>query len=117
MLPRSPKLLEDIADACGRIAEITSGITPADFARDWRIHQVVERNIEIIGEALLRMERADFSTASRITDYRQVIGLRNRLVHGYDDIDRQRVWEILQRSLPILERDVRALLDEAMRGE
>lgn len=72
----------------------------------------IERNFEIIGEALLRLERTDPATAARIPDYRAVIGLRNRLAHGYDSINSERVWEIVQDFLPNLRSEVDQLLRE-----
>jgi uncharacterized protein with HEPN domain len=74
---------------------------------------LVERNFQIIGEALRRLERSDPTTAARISDYRAVIGLRNRLVHNYDDIDNEEVWQIIQHFLPILRRETELLVQEA----
>ena len=110
MHPKSPKWLDDLVDACAYIVEKTTGTDEAAFVADRSLRQVVECNFEIIGEALLRLERTDPTTTARISDYRQVIGLRNRLVHGYDDVDYQRVWDIIQHALPILEREAKLLL-------
>jgi uncharacterized protein YutE (UPF0331/DUF86 family) len=57
------------------------------YSSNAKLHAEVERPFEIIGEALLRLERSDPAVATRISDYRRVIGFRNRLAHGYDDID------------------------------
>ena len=87
MKPSTPaKWLDDIRDACGFIIELTANRTGEEFASDRLFRQGVERNIEIIGEALLRVERSDSTLASQISDIRSIIGLRNRLAHGYDDI-------------------------------
>ena len=117
MDPKSPKLLDDIADACGFIVEITSNRTEAQYASDRLRSQSVERNFEILGEALRCLERTDDpTTAARISGYRAVIGLQNRLVHGYIDIDDVRVWEIDRHYLPVLRREVLVSLAEADRG-
>jgi uncharacterized protein with HEPN domain len=113
MHPKSPKLLDDIADASSFVAEITANATLAEFIADRRLRQVVERNFEIIGEALSRLGRTDPDTMARISDCRDIIGLRNVLIHNYDEIDRQRVWRIIKESLPILQREVTLLLEEA----
>jgi uncharacterized protein with HEPN domain len=91
MHPKSPKWLDDIADACAFVLEITANVTVVDYASDRRLRQAAERNFQIIGEALRRLERTDPASAARIPDYRAVIGLRNRLVHNYDDIDNEEV--------------------------
>jgi uncharacterized protein with HEPN domain len=50
---------------------------------------------------------------ARISDHRDIIGLRNVIIHNYDDIDRQRIWRIVQDARPILQREVTVLLAEA----
>src|SRR5688572_2399150 len=113
MHPKSPKWLDDMADACAFVLEITANVTMLDYASDRSLRQTVERNFQIIGEALRRLERSDPTTAARISDYRAVIGLRNRLVHNYDDIDNEEVWQIIQHFLPILRRETELLVQEA----
>jgi len=83
------------------------------YLRDRRMRQVVERNLEIIGEALFRLRKTDPVTAASITDVHQIIGLRNRLAHGYDqEIDDAIVWRAVQESLPVLRADAEMLLPE-----
>lgn len=113
MHPKSPKWLDDIAHSCTYIAEATGGASEVDYRRNRPMRQIVERNFEIIGEALLRLERTDPETASRISDYREIIGFRNRLAHNYDDIDNPQVWDIIQNFLPNLRAEVEVLLEEA----
>jgi uncharacterized protein with HEPN domain len=86
------------------------------YASDRRLRQTVERNFRIIGEALRRLERTDPASAARIADYRAVIGLRNRLVHNYVDIDNEEVWDIIQQFLPVLRRETELLVQEAEDG-
>ena len=113
MDPRSPRLLEDIAAACAFVVASTANVAAADYAANQLLRQAMERNFEIMGEALVRLERIDPQTAARISDYRSVVGLRNRLIHGYDRINQARVWEIIQAFLPVLHRQVEGLLREA----
>jgi uncharacterized protein with HEPN domain len=75
------------------------------------LRAAVERS-EVIGEALLRLERHDPVLAARITDYRRIIGFRNRLAHKYDDTDHDQVWEIISDYVPILKAESIALLTE-----
>ncbi|HEX5165898.1 MAG TPA: HepT-like ribonuclease domain-containing protein [Thermomicrobiales bacterium] len=115
MQPRSLKSVEDIANACSNIVEWTVGGSLAQHESDSKLRAAVERTFEIIGEALLRLERNDPTLVARITDYRRVIGFRNRLAHGYDDIDDSQVWDIIQTSLPVLRQDIDTILAEIER--
>ena len=117
MDPKSPRWLDHIAEAGEFIIEMTADATAEQFMADRQLRLAVERSFEIIGEALRRLERSDPPTASRIAGYRFAIDFRNRLVHGYDDIDHLYVWLAIRESLPGLLADVAKLLDEADRDE
>jgi len=114
MHPRSPKLLEDnIRDAAAFIVEVTAGRQLADYSADRLLRQAVERNFEIIGEAIKRLAHHDPATASRIDAYAQIIAFRNVLIHGYDLVDHALVWNAIERQLPALQRDVESLLGQS----
>lgn len=113
MHPKSPKWLDDVATAGAHIVEWTAGLSRAEYEANAFLRAAVERQFEIVGEALLRLERTDPDTASRIDGYRKIIGFRNRIAHGYDTVDNAQVWEIIQRLLPVLRAEVGELLREA----
>jgi uncharacterized protein with HEPN domain len=113
MQPKTPKLLDDIRDAAAFIREVTAGKTLDAYCADRLLRQAVERNFEILGEAVGRLARADPETAARIGDYPQIIAFRNVLIHGYDLVDAAQVWSVITRDLPILEQQVLQLLREA----
>lgn len=77
------------------------------------LRAAVERQFEIIGEALSKLAKGHDDIASRVTDYRRIIAFRNILIHGYADVDDRLVWDIVVTKLPALRQDVRALLDSA----
>lgn len=110
MQPQSPKLLEDIRDAAGFIQEVANGKSLADYDADRLLRQAIERNFEIIGEAIKRLAQYDAETAARIDDYRQIIAFRNVLIHGYDLVDHALVWSVIESQIPTLLRDVETLL-------
>jgi len=56
------------------------------------------------------LEKVEVSLTNQITDYRKIIGFRNVLVHGYEMIDDQIVWETIQQYLPVLKGQVESLL-------
>ena len=110
MQPRSPKLLEDIRDAASFVKEVTAGIEFEKFQQDRLLRQAVERNFEILGEAVRRLDKEDPATAGRIADHRHIIAFRNVLIHGYDVVEPAIVWSAIRDDLEPLLRDVEALL-------
>ena len=110
MLPKSAKYLEDIRDAAEFIEHACRGKTLDEFRADRLLRQAVERNFEIIGEAVNRLTRTDPKVAGSIPFGSQIVSFRNLLIHGYDLIDDGRVWETIQGDVPRLNEQVRALL-------
>jgi len=112
MHPKSPKLLEDIRAAAEYVLEATREETLEAYERNRTLRFAVERNFEIIGEALNRLRKIDEATTDRIPDWAQVVAFRNLLIHGYDVIDHSRVWTVIVNDLPRL-----YLLNEAVGDE
>ena len=110
MHARSPKLLEDIRDAAAFVLEVTQGRTLPQYSADRLLRQAVERNFEIIGEAVKRLAQVDPECAEGIAQYPQIIAFRNILIHGYDLVDHALVWSTVQTQLPALLREVMTLL-------
>ena len=110
MQPKTPKLLDDIRDAAAFIREAVWGKTLADYHGDRILRQAIERNFEIIGEAMKRLAQHDPETVARIGDHRQIIAFRNVLIHGYDLVDHQLVWSTIEHQVPALLRDIGVLL-------
>ena len=106
------KYLFDIRQACDLLLQFTKNKSLADYSADPLLRSAVERQFEILGEALNQLMRLHPSYASRITDARRIIAFRNRLNHGYDSIADDIVWGVLETNLPVLRREVAALLDE-----
>lgn len=112
MRVEAKKYLYDIQQAAELITSFTAGKTLADYEGDALLRSAVERQFEIIGEALARLARLDETSAARIADYRRIIAFRNILIHGYAEIDHRIVWDIVESKLPTLRREVSALLEE-----
>jgi len=103
--------LFDILDA---IAEIESFFAdrPKEFAQykaDLRTKRAVERNIEIIGEAMSRILKQNKGLA--ITNSRKIVEVRNRIIHGYDSVSDELIWGIVVRHIPILKFEIEILLN------
>jgi len=113
MHPRAPKLLEDIRDAASFVRHSVQGLTQVEYEANRMLRQAVERNFEIIGEALNRLSQVDDQTTSRVGPVGEVKAFRNILVHAYDGIDHTIVWDVIENKLPPLLKNVERLLDEA----
>ena len=74
-----------------------------------QFRRAIEREFEIIGEALGRLRQTDESTAARISGLPRIVAFRNRIIHGYDAIDDATVWGIAIDHLPALMAEVEAL--------
>ena len=108
---RDPKvLLWDAHEAAEVIAAVTAGKAFDEFAGDIVLRSAVERQFEIIGEALAQLARVDAPTAQKIPDLREIIAFRNLLIHGYAVVDHARVWRVIHDNLPPLRATLATLL-------
>ena len=78
------------------------------YKNDLKTKRAVERNLEIIGEAIKRIRDKD--SQFEISYLRKIIGLRNRITHGYDVISDELIWGIIINDLPKLKTEVSILL-------
>jgi uncharacterized protein with HEPN domain len=104
------KLLEDIRQASERILEFTENKALSDYTADALLRSGVERQFEIIGEALNRLAKAEPDLADQISHCKRVISFRNILIHGYDIVEDPIVWDVTVNDLPALHEQVRVLL-------
>lgn len=74
------------------------------------LRSAVERQYEIIGEALNRLRRHDPVTAALISECDRIIAFRNVLAHGYDAVDDRISWDIVENKLPVLRDEVARLI-------
>lgn len=107
------KYLYDIQQAASRIADFTSGKQLEDYRSDAMLRSAVERQFEIIGEALAQLAKLDATIVARISEQRRIIAFRNILIHGYAEVDDRLVWDIVQAKLPVLRREIEAMLESA----
>lgn len=104
------KYLYDIQQAARTLSEFVEGRDWDDYRRDAMLRAAVERQFEIIGEALAQLAKRDEGVAARIGEHRRIIAFRNILIHGYADVDDRLVWDMVQTRLPVLRQQVDALL-------
>jgi uncharacterized protein with HEPN domain len=104
--------LYDILNAIMEIDSFFIDI-PKEFStykNDIRTRRAIERNIEIIGEALSRIISKE--TSLNISNARKIVDTRNRIIHGYDSVSDEIIWGIVINHIPILQTEVKNLLEE-----
>ena len=79
------------------------------YKNDLKTKRAVERNIEIIGEAMNRVLKADETIV--ISNSRKIVDVRNRIIHGYDSVSDDVIWGIVIRNLPLLKEEIEVLLE------
>lgn len=104
--------LYDIVQACAVIVKCTEGRAMAYYLADEVAKSAVERKFEVIGEAMKNVLEAEPDLESRIPDARKAIQYRNFLIHAYDLVEHEKVWEIATTDIPKLAAAVSALLQE-----
>lgn len=97
---RLPKHLHDALTACERAQEFCSGLTFADYARNRMAQSAVERQLEILGEAFRRALDEEPELRQRITGAALAVSLRNRIIHGYDTVEHEILFDTVLRDLP-----------------
>jgi uncharacterized protein with HEPN domain len=107
------KCLEDVRQAAELIFQFSAEKSFAEYDDDALLRSAIERQFEIIGEALSRLAKVDPGVIVGLPDTARVVAFRNILVHGYDVVDNHVVWDIIQRYLPPLHERVQTLLNEA----
>ncbi|WP_247234596.1 DUF86 domain-containing protein [Telluribacter sp. SYSU D00476] len=80
------------------------------FKEDLKTKRAIERNLEIIGEAMSRILKKDPEV--KFTDSRKIVETRNRIIHGYDSVSDEIIWSIITTNLPKLREEVERFLDE-----
>lgn len=110
--PETLKYLYDIAEACRLLGQFTTGKSLADYEADALLRSAVERQFEIVGEALRLAIREEPGIADLISNSGRIIAFRNRLIHGYAAVLSDVVWGILEANLPVLRAEVAKLLAE-----
>jgi len=101
--------LRHILDAAERIEEYLKGADQAAFLSNRMLQDAVIRNLEVIGEACANLS-AGVTGANTDIPWNKASGIRNRLVHGYFDVDLKVVWRTARDSLPAFARQISSLL-------
>ena len=111
MKDETRKNLFDILHAAEEIRGFTDGMNFEAYRDSPVTQRAVERDFEIIGEALSRIRKVDEDALKAVSEHHRIIGFRNILIHGYDMVDDMIVWNAIEAHLLVLMEEVRTLLD------
>ena len=104
-----PELLSDVLEAIRRIEAYTKSVTYEGFLRDMQVQDAVVRNLEIIGEAVKKLDR-EFKKQHQEIDWKKIAGLRDRVIHDYFGVNWDIVWDVVRNKAPELKRQLERLL-------
>ena len=107
-------LLSDIVRSIDEINEFSDGLTVEDFKlylSNKMMRRAIERDLIIIGEAMHDIVKVDHTRVMRIKNSRRVVELRNDVVHSYDDLANEKIWNFIWKELPYLRKEVSHVLD------
>ncbi|MCU0507144.1 MAG: DUF86 domain-containing protein [Anaerolineae bacterium] len=108
-MSRDEVVLLDIANACENIAEFIREMDSAEFFDDIKTQSAVMHQILVIGEAVKRLS-PEFRQFHAEIPWKDMAGMRDRLIHDYDNVDLDRVWDTVTESLPALLKQIRPFI-------
>jgi uncharacterized protein with HEPN domain len=101
--------LRDIREAIDRIETYVMGMTDTEFMADYKTQDAVVRNLEIIGEATKNLSE-DLRTKHPEIPWKNISGVRDRLIHHYFGVNLDIVWEIVTLELPLLKPKIEEII-------
>ena len=103
--------LRDVLTAGRAVGRFAQGWDLAAYQADEMLRADVERKLEVIGEAFTKLADDEPDWIEKFPDLRKIVGLRNRIIHGYDTVDDEIIWDVVQNKLPALCRQVETFLN------
>lgn len=105
MTEKEKKFLSDITNSIELIENFVTGINSfGEYSKDLKTKGAVERHLGIIGEAVNKFLKE--SNSNELKNASQIVSLRNRLIHSYDNIDDSIIWSIITRHLKSLKKEI-----------
>lgn len=105
------EFLKHIADECAYLASISKGLTKDAFLDDETLKRAVVRSLEIIGEATKKIP-ADFKVRWSAIQWKNMAGMRDRLIHDYMGVNYSIIWDVLTNKIPELHSQIRIVIAE-----
>jgi uncharacterized protein with HEPN domain len=83
-----------------------------EYKENVMLKRAVERDLEIVGEAINRIIKSDENFIDQISNARSIVGLRNQVIHAYDNISDENIWSVLITHLPKLKKEIDDLIEK-----
>lgn len=111
------KYLEDVLTACKEVSSFFENQPKLfeNFKDDTLRQRAVERNVEIMGEAINQMLKRNPDVA--LTNAKAIVSTRNRVIHGYDSVTPEFLWSLIIKHIPLLQQEVETLLQNNCKTE
>lgn len=103
--------LNDILQSVYQIEKYNQGLAKNDFFGNLQLQDAIFRRLEIIGEAARYIPNSDRKKYPEIP-WQEIIGTRDKLIHGYFGVDLDLVWEIIERDLPDLKKKIKDIIEK-----
>ncbi|OGF20818.1 hypothetical protein A2316_01790 [Candidatus Falkowbacteria bacterium RIFOXYB2_FULL_38_15] len=107
---REALYLKDILGSIQSIKSYTYGFTFEQFLRDPKTQDAVLRNLEVVGEAARHITKETKKNYSEIP-WRQIVDMRNKVIHEYFGVDLKILWKTVQEDIPYLEKEIKKILE------
>jgi len=107
--------LQDIDNSLDRIFKYTNGMKFEDFIIDEKTIDAVERNFEIVGEAVKNLPEY-FKQKYPEIPFRKIAGMRDKLIHDYFGIDYELVWNTIKTEIPVFHTKIKFILKQIKNG-
>lgn len=110
---RNPqKYLYDIINCSEFVLQLTKDKSVDDYKNDRVFRSALERELQIIGEAMLQLDRMSPEIVKKISEHRSIIGFRHVLVHGYDSLNPDTVWNVVETKIALLLNRAKEILQQ-----
>ena len=103
--------LKHIADECNFLLSIRIELSKDDFLEDETLKRAIVRSLEIIGEATKKIP-ADFKVKWNIIKWKNMAGMRDRLIHDYMGVNYSIVWDVFKNKIPELSSQIKDVLNQ-----
>ncbi len=103
--------IEDILDGMNKAEVLIEGMSYSQFESDFRTNFAVVRALEIIGEAVKRLPE-DLCQKHPNIPWKGMAGMRDRIIHGYDNVDLRIVWDVVKQDIPKIKPQISKILTD-----
>jgi len=102
--------IEHILDCIRKIKEFSEGFSFKEFSKNELVQDAIIRNIEVIGEVSKKIS-TDTKQVNLDIPWKEIAGMRDKLIHDYLGVDNEVVWKTIQEDVPMLERQIKKFIE------